>query len=188
VTVALAPDQALALAGEVHIRYNPVPAAERVAHYRALIRTRLFWLAIAVGCCAAFWLFYARSFGLSKGHIAALWASGCGFSVVWLAMALVGYLRSRRVLARMGQGLAVRIGRWGVDLHGVALGWQDIAQVAARRHRLAAAGPDLVVRTTRGETYKLPWLFLDTLPGTVDAAVQAYTSGVHRLDISKLDH
>ncbi|MDR1808130.1 MAG: hypothetical protein LBR33_09505 [Propionibacteriaceae bacterium] len=172
-------------ADEVRIHYNPMPAAERVAHYTGLVRTRLLWLGVAAAICLGFW-FISRA-QLDRATTIALFAAGVGYSVVWLVMAVVGLVRSRRILRSIGQGIAVRIGRWGIDIHGAAVPWTAVTAVRARRHRFSGYGPDLAVETTAG-TKSLPWLFLDTLPGTVDAAVQAYTAGARRLDISRLDH
>jgi hypothetical protein len=87
----------------------------------------------------------------------------------------------------MGQGVALRLSRWGIDIHGQSLPWPTITAVIARRRRLSAYGPDLTVVTSDGQHRRLPWLFLDTLPGSVDSAVQTYTAGAQRLDVTRLD-
>jgi len=175
-------------ADEVRISYNPMPAAERVAHYSSLVTSRIMWLALAAIICCAVILARRDQMAADPRLKFVLFGAGLGYSVIWLIMALVGLFRARRVLNSIGQGVAVRIARWGVDLHGVPLPWSDVKTVAARRHRFSAYGPDLVVVTTGGEKKTLPWLYLDTLPGSVDAAVQAYTAGAQRLDVSRLDH
>jgi len=174
------------LTDEVHIRYNPMPAAERVAHYTGLVRTRLIWLGMAAGICLIFWGFQGSALG--KVATVALFASGLGYSAIWLLMALAGLWRARRALHSIGQGVALRLNRWGVDIHGVALPWSDITAVKARRRRFSAYGPELAVVTATHGVKTLPWLFLDTLPGSLDAAIRAYTADAHHLDVSRLDH
>jgi len=171
---------------EVWIHYNPMPAAERVAHYSGLVRSRTAWLAIAVALCLVFWVFQGSALGPTA--TLALFGAGLGYSLIWLAMALIGLGRARRVLRSIGQGIALRLSHWGIDIHGATLPWSSVTAVVARRHRLSAYGPDLAVETADGRRRTLPWLFLDTLPGSVDAAVRAYTAGARRLDVSRLDH
>ncbi|MDR0990012.1 MAG: hypothetical protein LBL92_01400 [Propionibacteriaceae bacterium] len=172
--------------GEFQVAYNPVSAAQRVAHYTGLVSSRLLWLGVAVVICVVFWLVNGSSLG--RVGTLALFGAGLGYSIIWLVMALIGLFRARRVLASFVPGVAVRINRWGVDIHGAALPWSDITAVSARQRRLSAYGPDLAVESRQGQRRSVPWLFLDTLPGSVDAAIQAYTNGTQRLDISRLDH
>jgi len=171
---------------ETRVHYNPMPAAERVGHYSGLVRSRLVWLGLAALLCLAFWLLQGRALGTAASL--ALFGAGLGYSIVWLVMALVGLGRARRVLRVMGRGVALRLSPWGVDVHGATLPWSQVTAVTARHHRLSAYGPDLAIETADGRRLKLPWLFLDTLPGSVDAAVRAYTAGTRHLDVSRLDH
>jgi hypothetical protein len=170
---------------EVRICFNPLAAAERVAHYSGLVRSRLLWLGLAAVICLAVWLLRRQQ--LDRATTLALFAVGLGYSLVWLAMAVVGLVRAKHNLSLIGHGIALRVGRWGIDLHGVAWPWPDIAAVKARRRRFSALGPDLAVVTTSGRTMALPWLYLDALPGAVDAAVWAHSAGRLNLDVSGLD-
>ncbi|MDR1512810.1 MAG: hypothetical protein LBS56_04900 [Propionibacteriaceae bacterium] len=186
VAVASSADWRPATADEVVVQYNPVPAAERVAHYSGLVRTRIIWLGVGALICLGIWALQREQ--LDRGSTLALFGVGVGYSFVWLAMGLVGFVRARRVLHSIGQGVALRIARWGIDIHGATVPWGAVRAVRAHRRPLSAFGPDLIVEAATGERRSLPWLYLDTLPGTVDAAVQAYTGGARSLDVSKLDH
>ncbi|MDR1386172.1 MAG: hypothetical protein LBJ44_01005 [Propionibacteriaceae bacterium] len=166
---------------ELTVGFNPMPAAERVAYYSGLVRSRLIWLVVAVGLCAAIWVW--QRLDLARGM--QLLLIGLAYSAIWLAASLVGLANSRRLLKSIGQGTAVRVGPWGIDLAGAVLAWPDVALVSTTRGRFGS-GPRLDVRTVQGQVRRLPFMYLDTMPGTIDAAVRAYSRGTKWLDTSRL--
>jgi hypothetical protein len=170
---------------ELTVGFNPMPAAERVAHYSGLVRTRLIWLGIAVLLCLAMWIWQRNN--LDPLASLALFGAGLGYSVVWLILAIVGLATARRILSRVGQGVALRIGRAGIDLLGAQVPWSDVAEVTTTRGRaVLGAGPALTVRATTGTAHSVPFLYLDTRPGTIDSAVRAYSLGTRWLDTTRL--
>jgi hypothetical protein len=171
---------------EVVIHYNPRPATARLAAAAAAVHRRLLWLGLAAFMCLMIWV--AQRSQLDRGTTIALFAAGVGYSLLWLVWALIAQVRARRVLRGIGQGIALRIGRWGIDIHGATLPWSAVTAVRAVRRPGSSFGPDLVVEDASGAARALPWLYLDALPGAVDSAVQAYTAGARCLDVSKLDH
>ncbi|MDR0417797.1 MAG: hypothetical protein LBH76_10935 [Propionibacteriaceae bacterium] len=169
---------------ELTVGFNPMAAAERVAHYNGLVRTRLIWLGVAVVICLAIWL-WQRS-ALSGPATMALWGVGIALSVVWVVLAVVGRAVANRVLARVGQGVAVRIGRAGIAIAGAAVSWPEVAAVTTSRSGVLGTGPALAVQTASGGCHRVPFLYLDAKPGAIDAAVRAYSLGSHNLDTSRL--
>ncbi|MDR1449767.1 MAG: hypothetical protein LBI84_06150 [Propionibacteriaceae bacterium] len=169
---------------ELTVGFNPMAAAERVAHYTGLVRTRLGWLGLSAVICFVIWLWQGRS--LDFAATGALWGAGLAYSLIWLLLAVVGRTAANRVLRRIGQGVAVRIGRDGIGIAGVFLPWPAIAEVTTRRASAFGAGPALAVRAATGAVCRVPFLYLDVKPGTIDAAVRAYSLGAWRLDTARL--
>ena len=89
------------MADELVIGYNPMPATQRVAHFRAMIRSRLIWFALAVVICVAIYVWQRQHLdGLST---VALFVMGLGFSAVWVGSAVVGHLAAKRSLDSIGE-------------------------------------------------------------------------------------
>ena len=173
------------MADELVIGYNPMPATQRVAHFRAMIRSRLIWFALAVVICVAIYVWQRQHLdGLST---VALFVMGLGFSAVWVVIAVVGHLAAKRSLDSIGEGTAVTVDRDGIELAGARTPWTQVAKVATARGRLGM-GPDLLVTDAAGTSRTVPLSYLDTLPGTLDSAIRAYSSGRHWLDTSGLDN
>ncbi len=173
------------MADQLVIGYNPMPATQRVAHYRAMIRSRVIWFGVAVVICLALW-FWQRS-NLDLWSTVALFVMGLGFSAVWVVFAVVQLQAAKRSLGSIGDGTAVVVDRDGIEVAGTRTAWACVAKVATARGRLGV-GPDLVVTDTAGATVSVPLSYLDTLPGTLDSAIRAFSAGRHWLDTSSLDN
>ncbi len=173
------------MADELVIGYNPMPATQRVAHFRAMIRSRLIWFGLAIVICVAIYLWQRASLdGLST---LALFVMGLGFSAVWVVIAVLGYLAAKRSLDSIGHGTAVVVDRDGIEVSGTRTAWANVAKVSTSRGRLGV-GPDLVVTDTSGTGRTVPLSYLDTLPGTLDSAIRAYSAGRQWLDTSGLEN
>ena len=173
------------MADELVIGYNPMPATQRVAHFRALIRSRLIWFGLAIVMCIVIYL-WQRS-NLDGVSSVALFVMGLGFSAVWVVIAVVGYFAAKRSLDSIGEGTAVTVDREGIDVGGTRTAWAQVAKVGTARGRLGV-GPDLVVTDLAGAARTVPLSYLDTLPGTLDSAIRAYSAGRHWLDTSGIDN
>jgi hypothetical protein len=169
---------------ELTIGFNPIPAAERAAHYTGLLRTRLIWMGVAFVLCVGIWLWQRNQLG--SANSIALFGAGLAYSLIWLILAIVGLVNARRILSHIGQGVAVRIGRIGIDILGTIVPWSAVAEVTTRRGGAFGAGPTLAVRTSNGDLRSVPFLYLDARPGTIDAAIRAYSLGTRWLDTTHL--
>jgi hypothetical protein len=169
---------------ELVVGYNPLPAAERVAHYQGLVRSRLIWLGIGVVLLLAMW-FWLRD-QLDAVQTIWMFVIGLAFSGIWLVLAIVLYLSARRGLDRINaiQGYAIRVDPQGIEVAGKTVAWPDVAGIATVR-RLGGQ-PRLTLRDTSGSTTSVPITFLDTLPGTLDSAIRAYSRGTQWIDTSTL--
>ncbi len=172
------------MADELVIGYNPMPATQRVAHYRALVRSRLIWFGIAIAICIGIYVWQRAN--LDGVSTVALFVMGLGFSAVWVVIAFLGLAAAKRSLDSIGQGTAVTVDRLGIDVTGQRTEWAQVARVTTARGRLGV-GPDLVVTDAAGSSHTVPLSYLDTLPGTLDSAIRAYSAGQHWLDTSGLD-
>ena len=173
------------MAQELVVGYNPLPAAERVAHYQGLVRSRLIWLGIGVVLLLGMW-FWLRD-QLDTASTIWLFVLGLGFSGVWLVIAIILYVAARRALDRINaaQGYAIRVDPQGIEVAGKTVAWPDVASIATVRRGLGGQ-PRLTLRDTAGVTASVPITFLDTLPGTLDSAIRAYSRGSQWIDTSKL--
>jgi hypothetical protein len=173
------------MAQELVVGYNPLPAAERVAHYQGLVRSRLIWLGIGVVLLLLLW-FWMRD-QLDAAQTIWMFVIGLAFSGIWLVLAIVLYFSAKRGLDRINatQGYAIRVDPQGIEVAGKTVAWPEVAAIATVRRGLRGQ-PQLTLRDTAGVTSSVPITFLDTLPGTLDSAIRAYSRGSQWIDTSKL--
>ena len=173
------------MAQELVVGYNPLPAAERVAHYQGLVRSRLIWLGIGVVLLLGLW-FWLRD-QLDTAQTVWMFVIGLAFSGIWLVLAIVLYFGAKRGLDKINEtrGYAIRVDPQGIEVAGKTVAWPDVAAIATVRRGLGGQ-PRLTLRDTGGATTSVPITFLDTLPGTLDSAIRAYSRGSQWIDTSKL--
>lgn len=172
------------MAQELVVGYNPLPAAERVAHYQALVRSRLLWLGIGVAVLIGLW-FWMRD-QLDPAQTVWMFVVGLAFSGIWLVVAIVMYFRAKRGLDKINsaQGYAVRVDPVGIEIADKSVAWPQVASISTVRK--LGGEPMLTLRDTSGATASVPITFLDTLPGSLDSAIRAYSRGSQWIDTSKL--
>ena len=134
---------------ELALPYDPTAAEQRVKRRRRRSVSRVISLVITVAVMVAIYFWQRDQFGY-----AALWviygialAVSLGFAV----FALLGWLQARKILASMGQGLALRIGRAGVEIAGAFVPWAELGSLAAAKGRVGH-GPQL--RVTRIDGFR----------------------------------
>lgn len=173
------------------VGYTPVPAAGRVAQAESLMRRALLSVVIYMVLAVVMWIFLREQLGLRAFLLGGVPAAVIvlGF-VVWRFLALRS---ARSALGRVPAGEALRIDHRGVHVDGTADGsrtpatfaWSSISDIRAGGKR-TGAGPDLVIEHPGGQ-WSVPLSWLDTLPGTIDSAVRAYSGGRRGLDLSGMD-
>ncbi len=174
-----------AMAQELVVGYNPLPAAERVAHYQGLVRSRLIWLGIGIVLLVLVWVWQREQLDVLQAIL--LFVIGLAFSGVWVVIAIVLYVLARRSMDRVNaaQGYAVRVDPQGIEVAGKVVPWSQVAHIATLRGALGGQ-PQLVLTDTSGATSSVPISYLDTMPGTLDSAIRAYSRGSQWIDTSKL--
>lgn len=167
------------------IAFNPMAAATRVTYWRKQIRRRIIWFAVMIPILA--WLYfrqYTLPPGMQMGWMLVIIAS---YSVIWLAVSIVGWVRAKSQLKAISPGIAAAIDRRGIWLQGIGLAWGEIAGVALKPG-LFKGSPSLVVTGSMGQSAQIALANLDVMPGTIDSAVRSYSAGTHRVDPAKLKH
>lgn len=173
--------------GTFVVGYNPVPTANLVSTRRTRMMMRIVSLAITLAINALF-LYFTRD----QGGAWRWWVAGVStaISVVYLAVSVIQVWRASRALARIGHGEALQIGRDGLVFdpqgQGVVIPAEQLAFFGTGG-RAPVPGSNLVIRTTDGAQFRVPLMYLDAMPGTLDGAIRAYSGGRLELDVSSLD-
>jgi len=170
------PDQML-------IGFNPMSAANRVAYYSRQIRSRLLWLVVAIVICIWIWLWQRGTLSVAQGGM--LLGLGVLYSLVWLMVAVINWSRAKSALSAVSPGVAVAIDRTGIWFASRAMAWPEISQVCLLPGRFGGS-PNLAVTTQDGQVTRMSVADLDTMPGTIDAAIRSYSAGSQWIDTSKL--
>lgn len=168
------------------VGFSPVAAAHQVAALRSGLRRRLISGVISLAIWGALLWWQQNLFGDKWWWWLVISAA---ITIAIVVVMVVRLVLANRRLGRIGQGEAFRIGREGLLVDPAAprlLAWNDITAVKAAGGS-ADAGAKLVVEHGNGPSYEVPLMCLDTMPGTLDGALRAYSAGRKGLDVSKLD-
>jgi hypothetical protein len=169
---------------ELVVSYDDVPTWDRIQRYRRLLRGRLIGLGITVVILVAITVWQRE-----RAPLAALVAGNA--IILALSLAAVGVTwwlvrRARSAVATLGEGVALRVGRAGVELVGHRTRWDELAALDVVKGPLVL-GPRLRLRDVSGTEVVVPWDQLDVRPATLDSAARAYSNGRHGVDLSGLD-
>jgi hypothetical protein len=169
---------------ELTVPFDPTRVADKVQRRKRRMRSRLVSLVITVVFLAV--LYFWQRDSLAGAGFFTLYAVVLGVSVAWFAVHLVGFLMARRDLRRVGQGIALRIGRPGVEVHGVYVPWAEVGGLAAVKGGPGRSANLQLTRTT-GERLSVPLEQIDVRPATLDLTARAYSAGRHGVDLAALD-
>lgn len=176
------------------VGYTPVRAAGRVARGESLMRRALWSVLIYVAITVGLWFWLRDQLTLTQVLLGGIPSAVIvlGF-VVWRWVELRS---ARRSLASVPAGEALRIDHRGLAVRAGSNGgegadqpkffdWTGLSALRAAGSRVGT-GPNLLVEHAQG-AWSVPLSYLDTLPGTIDSAVRAYSGGLRGLDLSGLD-
>jgi len=158
-------------------------AANKVAYYGKQIRSRIVWLVATVAIVVVIWVWQSSS--LSATNTGMLFGITIVYSLVWLALAVFGWLRARKALASISPQVALAVDRTGIWAKGTPMAWAEITGVRLTPGRRGGS-PRLNVQRQDGSTITMSLADLDVMPSTIDSAVRAFSSGTMRIDTSKL--
>jgi hypothetical protein len=167
---------------ELLVPYDPTAPAAKAKRRRRAVRSRIISLIITVAILVALYFWQRAAFGPGLWVI---YGVLFGISGVWLAVSIIGYVQAKRDLNRMGQGVAVRIGRAGVQVADAFAYWPQVTGLRMVRGRVGRS-PRLRLDHTGGFA-EVPLDQLPVLPATLDTTARAYSAGRHGVDLTALD-
>ena len=170
---------------QLDVSYDPSQLVAKTERRRRRLRSRLISLGITVAVLVAIYL-WRRHEQEEVGYIA-VYAVVLGLSLAWLAVTLIAYLRAKRDLATIGNGVALRIGPPGIELANLYVPWPEVASVATVKGGLDRA-PALELTSTAGARARVPLDQISVFPATLDSATRAFSGGRHGVDLSALDN
>lgn len=170
------------MSDELAVAYDPSAAEQTLLRRRRRLRSRIvsFGITVVIVIGLALWP-QTRGPGLLVASAVIL-----AISLAWVVAYGIGYTRARRARAEVGAGLALRIGRPGVQVAGVFAPWAEVTGVEAVRGRLGSSAR-LRLSTITGAQSSVAFDQIDVMPATVDAAVRAYSGSRHGVDLTALD-
>ena len=169
------------------VGYSPVRAAGRVAKAQSLRKRAWLSVAIYVAISVALWWWLRDQ--LSTWQILLGFIPTAAIVLGFLVWRFLELRSARRSLGKVPAGEALKIDHAGIHVDGSgaprSFDWASLQEVSVSGRRLGA-GPDLSLTGGQG-VWKVPVSFLDTLPGTIDSAIRAYSGGRRSLDLSGMD-
>ncbi|MDR0837685.1 MAG: hypothetical protein LBM94_05720 [Propionibacteriaceae bacterium] len=125
---------------------------------------------------------------------ASVWSAASGlllaFPVGFGASSVLQMAGLAWTISDMAVGQALRVDPAGLVVAAsqgpVRIVWDDVAALSAQAHT-SLPGHELVVRSDTGFSWKVPFIFLDSLPGSIDSAVRAATDNSWGLDVTRLN-
>ena len=167
---------------ELAVPYDPSGPLAKVAKRKRLVRGRIISIVLTVIILVALYIWQRASFPQGAWVV---YGIVFGISLAWLALYVVGYAQAKRDLSTVGQGIALRIGRTGVQVAQTFAPWPAITALRVVNGKLG-----------RSERFRLEHAAgvaeidmnqLPVLPATLDTTARAYSAGRHGVDLSALD-
>lgn len=168
---------------ELVLPYDLTAATARVKQRRRRFVSRVISLVITLAVMIAIYIWRREQF-----EYAALWfIYGIAFAISlgFLIFALIAWRQAVKIVAAAGQGIALRIGRPGIEIAGAYVPWAELGSLAVTKGKLGH-GPQLTVTRADGHTLSVPLDQLDVFPATLDGTVRAYSDGRFGVDLAAL--
>lgn len=170
---------------ELALPYDPNGPLNRVARRRKRFVSRVISLVITLAIMIGIYAWQRDQFTSTALWI--IYAIVLGISLGFAVFAFLAWRQAKRILAAMGQGLALRIGRPGVEIAGAYVPWSEVGSLSVTRGRIGH-GPQLTVTRSDGYSLSVPLDQLDVFPATLDSTARAYSRGHHGVDLTALEN
>ncbi|GAA3704051.1 hypothetical protein GCM10022204_21810 [Microlunatus aurantiacus] len=170
---------------ELGLPYDPTAPQQRVAKRRKRFVSRVISLVLTLAIMVGLYLWQREQFASSAPWV--LYGIVVGVSLVFLLVAFLAWRQAKKILAGLGQGLALRLGRPGVEIAGAYVSWDDLQGLAVTKGKLGH-GPQLTVTRTDGYSLSVPLDQLDVYPATLDSTARAYSGGRFGVDLTALEN
>lgn len=171
---------------ELAVPYDPTELETLVARRRAQVRSRIVSLVITLVILTVIYFWQAEQLR-GVAAIAVAYSFAIALSLGWLAVVFIRYRRARADLAEVGDGLALRIGRPGVQVTDLYAGWPEVASLAMVKGGGLGRAPRLQLSLTDGRRASVGLNQISVFPATLDSTARAYSGGRHGVDLTALD-
>lgn len=170
---------------ELALVYDPSGPLLRVARRKRKFVSRVISLAITLAIMVGIYLWQRDQFGYSAPWI--IYGIVLGISVALGVFSFLAWRQAKKILAAMGQGIALRLGRPGVEIAGGYVPWSDLGSLAVTKGKLGH-GPQLTVTRADGHSLSVPLDQLEVYPATLDSTARAYSGGRFGVDLAALEN
>lgn len=170
---------------ELALPYDPAGPLERVARRKRRFVSRVVSLGITVAIMIGIYLWQRDQFTYSAPWL--IYGIVLGISVAFAVFSFLAWRQAKKILAATGQGIALRLGRPGVEIAGAYVPWSDLGSLAVTKGKLGH-GPQLTVTRTDGYSLSVPLDQLEVYPATLDSTARAYSGGRFGVDLTALEN
>lgn len=164
---------------KLEIHHSTTRAAERVARWHNVVRSRLAMLVLLIILSGSIY-FWQRQKINGLGIIMLFLV--CAVALVWFVIAIVWNSIAKRDLATVGEGVALTLDPVGVKVSDWVKPWHEIAHLKTRSRGLGRS-PELLITAVDGQYRTLYLQHLDVMPSQIDDAVRAWTNGRIHLEL-----
>lgn len=171
---------------ELVVPYDPAPVRDRVQRWRRQFRSRLISLGISVLLLIVIFVWQRERLTANPTGTIIVYAVVLLGGVGWALFCWIALRRSQQAAAGLGQGVALRVSRSGIEVAGRQIGWAQLRSLSTAKGTWPS-GPVLHAECIDGTTVEVPMEQLQVRPATLDSTVRAYSGGRHGLDLSALD-
>jgi hypothetical protein len=172
---------------ELLLPYDPTLLVETVRRRKRRLVGRLVSLGISLAILGGIYAWQHRAIAEQGGAYWVVTGILLALSVIPLLVVLLGFLRSRKELRGVPDGIAVRMGRPGVVVGTAFARWPEVAALEVVPGGLGRADR-LRLRTLAGRVGVVPLDQVVVHPATLDSTARAYSAGRQGVDLSRLDN
>ncbi|HVK35694.1 MAG TPA: hypothetical protein VM428_08540 [Microlunatus sp.] len=170
---------------ELALVYDPSGPLLRVARRKRKLVSRVISLGITLAIMVGIYLWQRDQFSYSAPWV--VYGIVLGISVAFGVFSFLAWRQAKKILAAMGQGIALRLGRPGVEIAGGYVPWSDLGSLAVTKGKLGH-GPQFTVTRTDGHSLSVPLDQLEVYPATLDSTARAYSGGRFGVDLAALEN
>ena len=170
---------------ELALVHDPSGPLLRVARRKRKLVSRLISLGITVAIMVGIYVWQRDQFSYSAPWL--VYGIVLGISVGLAVFSFLAWRQAKKILAAMGQGIALRLGRPGVEIAGGYVPWSDLGSLAVTKGKIGH-GPQLTVTRTDGHSLSVPLDQLEVYPATLDSTARAYSGGRFGVDLAALEN
>ena len=170
---------------ELALVYHPAGPLQRVARRKKKFVSRVISLGITLAIMIGIYLWQRDQFSYSAPWV--IYGIVLGISVAFGVFSFLAWRQAKKILAAMGQGIALRLGRPGVEIAGAYVPWSDLGALAVTKGKLGH-GPQFTVTRTDGHSLSVPLDQLEVYPATLDSTARAFSGGRFGVDLAALEN